>query len=66
MVIPFFSLLVKDLYFENEGCATLIPTNGHLNFEKFDRLGQRLSEFALWLELRKIHLDVFNILRFSK
>ena len=48
MVIPFFSLLVKDLYFENEGCATLIPTNGHLNFEKFDRLGQRLSEFALW------------------
>ena len=39
---------MKDLYFENEGCATLIPTNGHLNFEKFNRLGQRLSEFALW------------------
>ncbi len=48
MVIPFFSLLVKDLYFVNEGCATLVPSNGHLNFEKFSRLGLRLSEFAQW------------------
>ena len=39
---------MKDLYFENQGCATLIPANGHINFEKFTRLGQRLSEFALW------------------
>ena len=48
VVIPFFSLLVKDLYFVNEGCATLLPSNGHVNFEKFSRLGQRLSEFAQW------------------
>ena len=41
-------MLVKDLYFVNEGCATVIPSNGHLNFEKFNRLGQRLSEFAQW------------------
>ena len=41
-------MLVKDLYFVNEGCATVIPSNGHLNFDKFNRLGQRLSEFAQW------------------
>ena len=39
---------MKDLYFVNEGCATVIPSNGHLNFDKFNRLGQRLSEFAQW------------------
>ena len=33
VVVPFFSLLVKDLYFVNEGCATRLP-NGHINFAK--------------------------------
>ena len=32
IVIPFFSLLVKDLYFLNEGCSNKMP-NGYLNFE---------------------------------
>lgn len=32
IVIPFFSLLIKDIYFLNEGCATRLP-NGHINFE---------------------------------
>ena len=32
VVIPFFSLLVKDLYFLNEGCAGKLA-NGHINFE---------------------------------
>lgn len=32
IVIPFFSLLIKDIYFLNEGCATRL-TNGHINFE---------------------------------
>lgn len=32
IVIPFFSLLIKDIYFLNEGCANRLPT-GHVNFE---------------------------------
>ncbi|XP_077353787.1 ras-GEF domain-containing family member 1B-B-like isoform X2 [Festucalex cinctus] len=39
IVIPFFSLLIKDIYFLNEGCASKLPT-GHINFEvicPFDR-----------------------------
>lgn len=32
IVIPFFSLLIKDIYFLNEGCATRLA-NGHINFE---------------------------------
>lgn len=31
-MIPFFSLLIKDIYFLNEGCANRLP-NGHVNFE---------------------------------
>lgn len=32
IVIPFFSLLIKDIYFLNESCANRLP-NGHVNFE---------------------------------
>lgn len=32
IVIPFFSLLIKDIIFLNEGCANRLP-NGHVNFE---------------------------------
>lgn len=32
IVIPFFSLLIKDIYFLNEGCASRL-SNGHINFE---------------------------------
>lgn len=32
IVIPFFSLFIKDIYFLNEGCASRLP-NGHINFE---------------------------------
>lgn len=32
IVIPFFSLLIKDLYFLNEGCVNRLK-NGHINFE---------------------------------
>lgn len=34
IVIPFFSLLIKDIIFLNEGCANRLP-NGHVNFEVF-------------------------------
>lgn len=32
IVIPFFSLLIKDIYFLNEGCANRLQ-NGQINFE---------------------------------
>ncbi|KAG2466390.1 RGF1B protein, partial [Polypterus senegalus] len=47
IVIPFFSLLIKDIYFLNEGCANRLP-NGHVNFEKFWELAKQVSEFMTW------------------
>lgn len=41
IVIPFFSLLIKDIYFLNEGCATRLP-NGHINFEVSGGRGRRV------------------------
>jgi len=51
VVIPFFTLLVKDLYFVNEGCALRLQSNGHLNFETFTKLGDKLREFAQWKDV---------------
>ncbi|XP_059406341.1 ras-GEF domain-containing family member 1B-A isoform X2 [Carassius carassius] len=47
IVIPFFSLLIKDIYFLNEGCASRLP-NGHVNFEKFWELAKQVMEFMTW------------------
>uniref|UniRef100_A0AAY4E7D6 Ras-GEF domain-containing family member 1B n=1 Tax=Denticeps clupeoides TaxID=299321 RepID=A0AAY4E7D6_9TELE len=47
IVIPFFSLFIKDLYFLNEGSASRLP-NGHINFEKFWELAKQVSEFLSW------------------
>ncbi|XP_043094642.1 ras-GEF domain-containing family member 1B-A isoform X2 [Puntigrus tetrazona] len=47
IVIPFFSLLIKDIYFLNEGCANRLP-NGHVNFEKFWELAKQVMEFMTW------------------
>ncbi|KAI4898397.1 hypothetical protein NFI96_002298 [Prochilodus magdalenae] len=47
IVIPFFSLLIKDIYFLNEGCTNRLP-NGHVNFEKFWELAKQVSEFMTW------------------
>ncbi|KAG7214466.1 hypothetical protein INR49_026897 [Caranx melampygus] len=47
IVIPFFSLLIKDIYFLNEGCANRLQ-NGHVNFEKFWELAKQVSEFMTW------------------
>ncbi|EHB17418.1 Ras-GEF domain-containing family member 1C [Heterocephalus glaber] len=47
IVIPFFSLLIKDIYFLNEGCANRLP-NGHVNFEKFLELAKQVGEFVTW------------------
>ncbi|KAG7230251.1 hypothetical protein INR49_024355 [Caranx melampygus] len=50
IVIPFFSLLIKDIYFLNEGCANRLP-NGHVNFEKFMELARQVGEFMTWKQV---------------
>ncbi|XP_006814037.1 ras-GEF domain-containing family member 1B-like [Saccoglossus kowalevskii] len=50
IVIPFFSLLVKDIYFLNEGCANKIA-NGHVNFDKFWQLAKQITEFITWKQV---------------
>lgn len=50
IIIPFFSLLVKDLYFLNEGCSNKLP-NGHINFEKFWQLAKQVTEFLTWKQV---------------
>ncbi|OAD62678.1 Ras-GEF domain-containing family member 1B [Eufriesea mexicana] len=50
IVVPFFSLLVKDLYFLNEGCSNKLP-NGHINFEKFWQLAKQVTEFIAWKQV---------------
>uniref|UniRef100_A0A8D3CM21 RasGEF domain family member 1C n=1 Tax=Scophthalmus maximus TaxID=52904 RepID=A0A8D3CM21_SCOMX len=50
IVIPFFSLLIKDIYFLNEGCANRLP-NGYVNFEKFVELARQVGEFMTWKQV---------------
>uniref|UniRef100_A0A672Z853 RasGEF domain family member 1B n=1 Tax=Sphaeramia orbicularis TaxID=375764 RepID=A0A672Z853_9TELE len=47
IVIPFFSLLIKDIYFLNQGCVNRLQ-NGHVNFKKFWELAKQVSEFMTW------------------
>ncbi|XP_049286831.1 ras-GEF domain-containing family member 1B-like isoform X2 [Anopheles funestus] len=47
-VLPFFSLLLKDLHFFNETSGSSILPNGHINFDKWRQLGERLSEVRRW------------------
>ncbi|XP_062598894.1 ras-GEF domain-containing family member 1B-like isoform X2 [Saccostrea cucullata] len=47
IIIPFFSLFVKDLYFLNEACSNKLP-NGDINFEKFWQLAKQISDFITW------------------
>lgn len=50
IVIPFFSLLIKDIYFLNEGCANRLP-NGLINFEKFWELAKQVGEIMAWKQV---------------
>lgn len=50
IVIPFFSLFVKDMYFVNEGCSNRLE-NGHINFEKFWQLAKQVTEFMTWKQV---------------
>jgi hypothetical protein len=44
--IPFFSLLVKDIYFINEASQKKLPNN-HLNFERLWIVSECLSSFMM-------------------
>jgi hypothetical protein len=55
IIIPFFSLFVKDLYFLNEGCSNKLP-NGDINFEKFWQLAKQISDFITWQQAEVSHL----------
>ena len=50
IVIPFFSLFVKDMYFLNEGCANRIES-GQVNFGKFWELAKQITEFLSWKQV---------------
>ncbi|XP_072038403.1 ras-GEF domain-containing family member 1B-like isoform X2 [Amphiura filiformis] len=50
IVIPFFSLLVKDFYFLNEGCSNRMP-NGYINFQKFWQFAKQVTEFIQWKQV---------------
>ena len=50
IVIPFFSLLVKDLFVVNEATASRL-SNGHINFAKARQLAKKLKEFAIWKDV---------------
>ncbi|CAH1793729.1 unnamed protein product, partial [Owenia fusiformis] len=50
IVIPFFSLFVKDLYFLNEGSSNR-TTDDQINFEKFWEVAKQISEFISWKQV---------------
>jgi len=50
VVIPFFSLLLKDLYFLNEGCANRLA-NGHINMDKARSLAEHVTQFMKWKDM---------------
>uniref|UniRef100_UPI00358E8FC3 ras-GEF domain-containing family member 1B isoform X1 n=1 Tax=Myxine glutinosa TaxID=7769 RepID=UPI00358E8FC3 len=50
IVIPYFSLFVKDIYFLNEVCPSRLA-NGHVNFEKFWELARQVGEFVSWKDV---------------
>ncbi|XP_041362280.1 ras-GEF domain-containing family member 1B-like isoform X2 [Gigantopelta aegis] len=50
IVIPFFSLFVKDLYFLNEGCCNK-RESGNINFEKFWQMAKQISELIAWQQV---------------
>ncbi|XP_022079726.1 ras-GEF domain-containing family member 1B-like isoform X3 [Acanthaster planci] len=50
IVIPFFSLFVKDLYFLNEGCMNKLA-NGYINFQKFWQTAKQVTEFMTWKQV---------------
>lgn len=49
-VIPFFSLLVKDIYFLNQAMKKR-TADDHVNFEKCWQLAKLVTQFMSWKEV---------------
>uniref|UniRef100_A0A914VWJ8 Uncharacterized protein n=1 Tax=Plectus sambesii TaxID=2011161 RepID=A0A914VWJ8_9BILA len=47
IIIPFFSLLLKDLILVNQRCVRVLP-NGHLNFTMFVQFAHHMKDFVGW------------------
>ena len=63
VVIPFFSLLLKDLYFVNEGCASKLA-NGHINMEKARSLAEHVSQFMKWKDMECPYEKINRVLEY--
>uniref|UniRef100_A0A0B7A7X4 Ras-GEF domain-containing protein n=2 Tax=Arion vulgaris TaxID=1028688 RepID=A0A0B7A7X4_9EUPU len=50
IVIPFFSLFVKDLYFLNEGCSSK-QEDGTVNFHKCWQMAKQISDLISWQQV---------------
>uniref|UniRef100_A0A0B7A706 Ras-GEF domain-containing protein n=1 Tax=Arion vulgaris TaxID=1028688 RepID=A0A0B7A706_9EUPU len=50
IVIPFFSLFVKDLYFLNEGCSSK-KEDGSVNFHKCWQMAKQISDLITWQQV---------------
>ncbi|BFZ17418.1 hypothetical protein BsWGS_20457 [Bradybaena similaris] len=50
IVIPFFSLFVKDLYFLNEGCSSK-QEDGSINFHKCWQTAKQISDLLAWQQV---------------
>ncbi|XP_055874700.1 ras-GEF domain-containing family member 1B-like isoform X2 [Biomphalaria glabrata] len=50
IVIPFFSLFVKDLYFLNEGCSSR-QEDGSVNFQKCWQMAKQISDLISWQQV---------------
>ncbi|XP_059177866.1 ras-GEF domain-containing family member 1B-like isoform X2 [Physella acuta] len=50
IVIPFFSLFVKDLYFLNEGCSSR-QEDGSVNFQKCWQMAKQISDLIAWQQV---------------
>ncbi|XP_015202996.1 ras-GEF domain-containing family member 1A isoform X2 [Lepisosteus oculatus] len=47
IVIPVYSLFVKDIYFLNKMHSDTLP-NGHINFKKYWEISRQISDFMIW------------------
>ncbi|XP_006012423.1 ras-GEF domain-containing family member 1A isoform X2 [Latimeria chalumnae] len=50
IVIPIFSLFVKDIYFLHKIHANCLA-NGHVNFQKFWEISRQISDFMTWKQV---------------
>lgn len=63
IVIPVFSLLVKDIYFLNEGIKDKL-TNGMVNYQKFKQLSEQMTDFLLTHNKRCYYLRDEDVVKY--